>query len=56
MLIYIKFIMDFVQQNLADLNELKAESIHITPEVTAYFFNPIMLYSVGKDSILMGKY
>jgi 3'-phosphoadenosine 5'-phosphosulfate sulfotransferase (PAPS reductase)/FAD synthetase len=56
MLIYIEFIMDFFQQSLTDLNELKVESIHITPEVTACFFNPIMLYSVGKDSILMGTY
>jgi sulfate adenylyltransferase subunit 2 len=48
--------MDFFQPSLAYLNELEAESIHIIPEVTADFFNPIMLYSVGNYSILMGTY
>jgi hypothetical protein len=48
--------MDFFQPNLAYLNELKAESIHIIPEITADFFNLIMLYSVGNNSILIGTY
>jgi sulfate adenylyltransferase subunit 2 len=32
------------------LRQLEAESIHIMREVAAEFKNPVMLYSVGKDS------
>ncbi len=35
------------------LRELEAESIHIMREVVAEFKNPVMLYSVGKDSSVM---
>lgn len=35
------------------LRQLEAESIHIIREVTAEFKNPVMLYSVGKDSSVM---
>ena len=35
------------------LKELEAESIHIIREVAATFQNPVMLYSVGKDSAVM---
>ena len=35
------------------LRKLEAESIHIIREVTASFENPVMLYSVGKDSSVM---
>ncbi|WP_323751994.1 sulfate adenylyltransferase subunit CysD [Marinobacter sp.] len=35
------------------LNQLEAESIHIIREVAAEFDNPVMLYSIGKDSAVM---
>ena len=39
--------------NLNHLRQLEAESIHIIREVAAEFDNPVMLYSVGKDSAVM---
>jgi sulfate adenylyltransferase subunit 2 len=33
----------------------EAESIHILREVVAEFSNPVMLYSVGKDSSVMTR-
>ncbi len=41
------------QYNLSNLRELEAESIHIIREVAAEFDNPVMLYSIGKDSSVM---
>jgi len=38
---------------LSHLDALEAESIHILREVVAEFENPVMLYSVGKDSSVM---
>lgn len=38
---------------LTHLKQLEAESIHIIREVTAEFDNPVMLYSIGKDSAVM---
>ena len=38
---------------LTHLKQLEAESIHIIREVAAEFHNPVMLYSVGKDSSVM---
>ena len=38
---------------LSHLQELEAESIHIIREVAAEFENPVMLYSIGKDSSVM---
>lgn len=38
---------------LTHLKELEAESIHIIREVAAEFDNPVMMYSVGKDSTVM---
>ena len=38
---------------LTDLDTLEAESIHIIREVVAEFENPVMLFSGGKDSVLM---
>jgi len=38
---------------MTHLKELEAESIHIIREVAAEFDNPVMLYSVGKDSAVM---
>lgn len=35
------------------LQALEAESIHIIREVAAEFENPVMLFSVGKDSLVM---
>jgi len=39
--------------NLTHLQKLEAESIHIFREVAAEFDNPVMLYSVGKDSAVL---
>ena len=39
--------------NLTHLKQLEAESIHIMREVAAEFSNPVMLYSIGKDSSVM---
>ncbi len=39
--------------HLSHLKQLEAESIHILREVVAEFDNPVMLYSVGKDSAVM---
>ncbi|MDM7859999.1 sulfate adenylyltransferase subunit CysD [Alteromonas sp. ASW11-36] len=39
--------------SLTHLKELEAESIHIFREVAAEFDNPVMLYSVGKDSSVL---
>jgi len=39
--------------NLSNLKQLEAESIHIIREVAAEFENPVMLYSIGKDSSVM---
>ena len=38
---------------LSHLKQLEAESIHIMREVAAEFANPVMLYSIGKDSSVM---
>ena len=39
--------------SLTHLKQLEAESIHIMREVAAEFHNPVMLYSIGKDSSVM---
>ena len=39
--------------SLTHLKQLEAESIHIMREVAAEFDNPVMLYSIGKDSSVM---
>lgn len=39
--------------NVTHLKQLEAESIHIFREVAAEFDNPVMLYSVGKDSSVL---
>ena len=41
------------QKRLTHLRQLEAESIHIIREVAAEFSNPVMLYSIGKDSSVM---
>ena len=40
-------------QTLSHLQELEAESIYIFREVAAQFENPVMLYSLGKDSSVL---
>jgi sulfate adenylyltransferase subunit 2 len=40
-------------QRLTHLQQLEAESIHILREVAAEFDNPVMMYSIGKDSSVM---
>ena len=42
-------------RTLTHLRELEAESIHMIREVAAEFDNPVMLYSVGKDSSVMAR-
>ena len=42
--------------SLSHLKELEAESIHIIREVAAEFENPVMLYSIGKDSSVMVRF
>ena len=41
------------KDHLSHLERLEAESIHIMREVMAQAENPVMLYSVGKDSAVM---
>ena len=38
---------------LTHLQNLESESIYIMREVVGQFRNPVMLYSIGKDSIVM---
>jgi len=45
--------MTITQERMTHLKQLEAESIHIMREVAAEFDNPVMLYSVGKDSSVM---
>jgi sulfate adenylyltransferase subunit 2 len=42
-----------VSASLTHLKTLEAESIHVIREVAAEFENPVMLYSIGKDSAVM---
>lgn len=39
--------------SLSHLDRLEAESIHILREVAAQFRNPVLLYSIGKDSSVL---
>jgi len=41
------------RQQLTHLQQLETESIHIIREAAAEFDNPVMLYSIGKDSGVM---
>lgn len=41
------------EHRLTHLKKLEAESIHVIREVAASFDNPVMLYSIGKDSSVM---
>ncbi|GMQ81591.1 MAG: sulfate adenylyltransferase subunit CysD [Rhodothermia bacterium] len=42
-----------MSREMTHLRQLEAESIHIMREVAAEFENPVMLYSIGKDSSIM---
>jgi len=42
-----------MKQRLTHLKQLEAESIYILREVAATFTNPVMMYSIGKDSSVM---
>lgn len=42
-----------LKKNITYLNQLESESIYIMREVVAEFQNPVMLYSIGKDSSVM---
>ena len=46
---------NIVSYSLSHLQELEAEAIHIIREVAAEFENPVMLYSIGKDSGVMAR-
>jgi len=41
------------KKRLTHLKRLEAESIYILREVAAEFLNPVMMYSIGKDSSVM---
>ena len=41
------------ENRLTHLKQLEAESIYILREVAATFANPVMMYSIGKDSSVM---
>lgn len=45
--------MSIEPSTISHLKQLEAESIHIFREVVAEFDNPVMLYSVGKDSSVL---
>ena len=42
-----------LREHMSHLDALEAEAIHIMREVVAEAENPVMLYSVGKDSSVM---
>src|SRR5499433_1869374 len=44
---------DLQARRLTHLEALEAESIYILREATAEFSNPVMMYSIGKDSSVM---
>lgn len=46
---------NLTKKRLSHLKYLEAESIHLFREVAAEFDNPVMLYSIGKDSSVMAR-
>ena len=42
-----------MSMSLSNLAKLEAESIHIFREVVAECENPVLLYSIGKDSAVL---
>ena len=49
----ISYNFDFMYHHLSHLKELEAESIFVIREVAAQFEKPVLMFSGGKDSILM---
>ncbi|MBA3619180.1 MAG: sulfate adenylyltransferase subunit CysD [Acidothermales bacterium] len=47
--------MTVIDYELSQLDQLEAESIHIIREVAAEFERPVLLFSGGKDSIVMAR-
>ena len=45
--------MTYIKQQLTHLQQLEADSIHIMREAVAETDNPVMLYSIGKDSAVL---
>ena len=45
--------MELSATQMTHLDRLEAESVHIFREVMAEALNPVMLYSIGKDSSVM---
>src|SRR4029453_11078270 len=45
--------MEIVAPTLSQLRELEAESVHIMREVAAELERPVLLFSGGKDSIVL---
>jgi sulfate adenylyltransferase subunit 2 len=50
---YSRAAVDNDARSLTHLRSLEAESIHILREAAAEFDNPVMMYSIGKDSSVM---
>jgi sulfate adenylyltransferase subunit 2 len=44
---------EYSNYSMTHLHNLEAEAIHIIREVAATFRNPVMMYSIGKDSSVM---
>jgi sulfate adenylyltransferase subunit 2 len=44
---------EITPHTLTHLQQLEAEALHVIREVAAEFANPVMLYSIGKDSSVM---
>ena len=42
-----------IKKSLSHLENLESQSIHIIREVASEFQNPVMMYSIGKDSAVM---
>ena len=42
-----------IRYNLTHLQELEAEAIYVIREVAAQFERPVLMFSGGKDSIVM---
>ena len=45
--------MALIMTQISHLDKLESESIFFMREVVASFENPVMLYSIGKDSAVM---
>ena len=50
---HIKYLDTELNKNLNHLEYLESEAIHIMREVISETINPVMLYSMGKDSAVL---